>query len=76
MENIIPSCGSLGMLFTREDYRRQGLARILVEAARDYTRSLGLVPYVHVAEDNTVSARFFHQLGFTKDKYAVWTGYD
>jgi len=72
----IYSYGSMGMLFTREDYRRRGLAKILVKAARDYTRSLGLVPYVHVENDNTVSARFFDQLGFTKDQYAVWAGYD
>ena len=47
-----------------------------MRAAKEYARALGLVPYVHVEEDNQISAEFFEKLGFVKDQYAVWMGYE
>ena len=66
----------MGMLHTVAEYRRQGCAKYLVRAAKAYTRGLGLVPYVHVEEDNQISAGFFEKLGFVKDQFAVWIGYE
>ena len=66
----------MGMLYTNEKYRRQGCAKILIREAKEYAKTLGLVPYVHVEEDNLASGRLFEQLGFVKDQYAAWIGYD
>jgi len=72
----IYSYGSMGMLNTKEQFRRQGWGQVLVSAAKEYARSLGLVPYVHIEEDNLISAKMFKKLGFVPDQYAVWAGYD
>ena len=66
----------MGMLYTKEKYRRQGWAKIIIRAAKEYVKTLGLVPYVHVEEDNLASGRLFEQQGFVKDQYAHWIGYD
>ena len=61
----------MGMLYTKEKYRRQGCAKILIREAKEYAKDLGLVPYVHLA-----SGTLFEQLGFVKDQFALWIGYD
>ena len=63
------------MLFTKEEHRRKGCVKALVAGAIAHTRSLGLVPYVHVETDNVVSAKLFQGFQFEQDQFVIWFGF-
>merc|ERR1712107_290771 len=61
------SYGCLGMLHTREEYRRQGFAtRLISSACKEVRKKLGLTPLVLIEDNNTASINFFLQLGFSQ----------
>jgi len=71
------SYGSLGMLHTKEEYRRQGFASELVRTTCKIVRMRwGLTPTVHVEHDNGPSEHFFQQLKFSpQNESVIWTGF-
>ena len=70
------SYGTLGMLHTREEFRRKGLARqLMVAAGRRVREEWGLTPLVHIEEDNTASQTLFISLGYIKGRPAIWTAF-
>ena len=60
------------MLKTREDFRKRGFGSFLVHKVVEATLKKGLVPYVHIEDENLHSQEFFTKLGFTKYSRAVW----
>jgi len=68
----IYSFGALGMLWVEPGYRRQGLASYLVSQLVEQAGQAGLLPYVHIEDDNTLSQTVMSRLGFTQAEPAVW----
>ena len=69
------SYGSMGLLHTREGWRRRGLATILMELVAEWVRrEWGVRAYVHIEEGNSASQRLFSRMGFKKGDEAIWTG--
>ena len=66
------SDGSIGMLKVHEDYQRRGLGRLLVYRMVEEAVKIGLIPFVHIEDDNEVSKAFFRRLGFREGDTAIW----
>ena len=49
---------------TREAHRGKGLGSFLLRRVMEKVLELGLVPCVHIEDDNEISKRFFRQFGF------------
>jgi ribosomal protein S18 acetylase RimI-like enzyme len=63
--SLLDSCGALHDIFVSEGLRRQGVARLLVDAVRDGLRSKGAPRLVlHTASKNFAARQFFAALGF------------
>ena len=73
---LVISChssqGSLGMLRTDGQFRRRGFGSYLVKRVVEEAVKQGVVPYVHIEDDNLQSQEFFRILGFIKMDTAVW----
>jgi len=62
---LLDSCGALHDIFVRDELRRQGVARRLVDAVREGLRRKGAPRLVlHTASKNATARRFFAALGF------------
>ena len=66
------SDGVAGMLRTREDFRKKGVARFLLKKTAEKMLDLGLVPCVHIEDDNLASQTFFRKNGFVCSELAQW----
>ena len=66
------SDGVAGMLRTREKFRKKGLASFLLKKTAEKMLDLGLVPCVHIEDDNLVSQTFFNKNGFVCSELAQW----
>ena len=64
------SQGSLGMLTTTETFRKRGFGSFLVQKVVDEAVKQGVVPYVHIEDDNIQSQNFFK-----KRDTAIWINY-
>ena len=63
--NLLDACGELHDLFVSDTVRRQGVARLLVDAVRDRLRQKGAPRLVlHTASKNVTARRFFASIGF------------
>ena len=71
-EAISFSEGVAGMLRTREDFRNRGVASFLLKKTAQKMLDLGLVPCVHIEDDNVVSQTFFNKNGFVSSEVAQW----
>ena len=60
------------MLSTIKRFRKQGFGSFLVEKVFQEAVKKGVVPYVHIEDDNLQSQEFFTKLGFSKMDKAVW----
>ena len=60
------------MLRTREDFRNKGVASFLLKKTAEKMLDLGLVPCVHIEDDNLVSQRLFIKNGFVSSELAQW----
>ena len=70
------SYGTLGMLHTRQEFRRKGLAsKLMVAAGRRVREEWDLTPLVHIKEYNTASQTLFTSLGYIKGRPAIWTAF-
>merc|ERR1719342_496957 len=63
---LLYSQGSIGMLHTRKEFRRRGFGAFLVQNLVKRTSEQGLIPYVHIEDDNEMSKNMFLKLGFAK----------
>jgi len=63
--NLLDACAELHDLFVSDTVRRQGVARLLVDAVRDRLRQKGAPRLVlHTASKNVTARRFFASIGF------------
>lgn len=69
---ILRDDGSMGIAYTREEYRRQGLAEAVNMELLKRTINFGLIPYVHIVKDNRASLALADELGFTRYGEVVW----
>ena len=60
------------MLRTREDFRNRGVASFLLKKTAQKMLDIGLVPCVHIEDDNVVSQTFFNKNGFVSSEVAQW----
>ena len=60
------------MLKTREAHRNKGLGSFLLRRVMEVVLELGLVPCVHIEDDNEVSKRFFKKCGFVQGDFSQW----
>ena len=69
--------GNLGHLFVREEYRRKGLAKALVQYMCTQIINDGLIPGCLVEKDNIASKSFFESFGFVESdsRYAFFCLY-
>ena len=66
------SDGSAGMLKTREAHRNKGYGSFLLRRVVEKVLELGLVPCVHIEDDNEISKRFFRKFGFVQGDFSQW----
>eukprot|EP00743_Colponemidia_sp_Colp-15_P012145 GILK01013722.1.p1 GENE.GILK01013722.1~~GILK01013722.1.p1 ORF type:complete len:302 (+),score=20.00 GILK01013722.1:50-907(+) len=58
--------GAIGMVHTKEQYRRRGLAKLAVlSLCRDIVK-LGIQPWAMIVQSNTASQKLFEELNFLK----------
>merc|ERR1711874_329551 len=69
---LIYSDGSAGMLKTREAHRNKGYGSFLLRRVVEKVLELGLVPCVHIEDDNEISKRFFRKFGFVQGDFSQW----
>ena len=63
--NLLDACGELHDLFVSDGARRQGVARLLVDAVREHLREKGAPRVVlHTASKNATARHFFASVGF------------
>jgi ribosomal protein S18 acetylase RimI-like enzyme len=63
--NLLDACGELHDIFISDSARRQGVARLLVDAVRDRLREKGAPRLVlHTASKNATARHFFASVGF------------
>ena len=60
------------MLKTDTRYRNRGYGCLLVDTAVKEAVRLGLIPLVHIEDDNSLSQKFMLKLGFHKGEQADW----
>ena len=54
----------MGLLFTLEDYRRRGYAKLVTHCMAKRMAQSGFLPYVTIVQGNSSSFAFFRSLGF------------
>ena len=64
--------GSMGMLFVREEYRRQGVGESLAAYLINLTKEWGWTPYCHVFTDNLPSIRLQEKMGLYLSDGNIW----
>ena len=69
---LIYSDGSAGMLKTSKAHRNKGLGSFLLRRVVEKVLELGLVPCVHIEDDNEISQRFFRKWGFVQGDFSQW----
>ena len=60
------------MLKTREDHRNKGYGSFLLRRVMEKALELGLVPCVHIEDDNEISKSFFRKFGFVQGDFSQW----
>lgn len=63
---IVYKNGSVGMLYTKEEFRGRGFARVAAASVSSRLASAGFQPYCHIVADNDASMRLFASLGFER----------
>lgn len=66
--------GSLGMLFTQESHRRQGLGKWVMSSLIGRVRALGQPVYCYSVQDNLTSVSMMTSLGFKNYGVFHWIG--
>ncbi len=69
---LVREDGSLGIAYTKKDYRRQGLALSVNTELTKRAIEFGLKPYVHIVIDNFPSQRLAESLGFKRYCKVFW----
>ena len=67
--------GTLGPLFTKEKFRRQGLAELVSADLINKLVAKDIIPYLHIVEDNDPSLRLITKLeGMRHTHDCLWFG--
>lgn len=64
--------GAIGALYTMPDYRRRGLAKMVVADRLAKCAHLGLPTYCHVEVTNQASERMWEGMGWTRGHKVQW----
>lgn len=64
--------GSVGALHTMPDYRRRGLAKVLIAKHLGDLEARGVPVYCNVENGNEISAKLWEGLGWTRGWNATW----
>ncbi|XP_053189251.1 glycine N-acyltransferase-like protein 3 [Scomber japonicus] len=58
---------ALGLLYTLPEHRGKGYAKVLVSTIAKILHAQGYPVYCYIEQDNTISQKFFKNLGFIED---------
>ncbi|WP_143153611.1 GNAT family N-acetyltransferase [Caloranaerobacter azorensis] len=71
---VVREDGSMGIMYTKEEYRGKGLAvSVSIDLAKKVF-DIGWIPYVHILVDNIPSIKLAESIGFKKYGEIVWFG--
>jgi len=63
---------ALGMLHVLEEYRRKGIARLLLVEIIGRVQAIGLVPFTYIEPENCPSLSLVNSIGFIPDRIVHW----
>jgi len=66
--------GSMGIMYTMENYRRMGLGHYLTQFLVNAIIKRGETPYLHIHVPNTASIKLAESLGFKRVERVNWFG--
>jgi predicted GNAT family acetyltransferase len=67
-----PRYGALGVLYTLEEFRGQGFAKICMQFMAKHVQDIGLTPFAYVETDNFASIALMEKLGFEPVEDCLW----
>ena len=68
--------GSIGMLFTAEEYRRKGFASSVISQLTKIQTEKGNPVFCYIVRENVHSRRVFEKLGFEHVAFVSWLRYE
>lgn len=68
----LPRYGALGVLYTVDEYRGRGFAKICMQFMSKHVQSIGLTPFTYVETDNVASIALMEKLGFEPVQECLW----
>lgn len=71
---VIREDGSMGIMYTRKEYRGKGLAASVTLDLVDKVINNGDVPFVHIVHGNDASVKLAESIGFKKYGDIAWFG--
>ncbi|CAG7667397.1 unnamed protein product, partial [Allacma fusca] len=72
---VVVHSGTVNALYTHDDYRRRGYAKIVMEAVSRYAADDGLIPNVQIQLENQASKALFEGVGYTYCNKINWVVY-
>jgi hypothetical protein len=73
---LIHSDNSLGIMYTKEKYRKMNFGKVVSADLINKSINLGYKPYIHIITDNENSIKLALSVGFTKITEVDWIGYE
>ena len=73
---VVHANGSIGMLHTMDQFRGQGLARVVVSALVEAQFDRGREAYCYIVEGNEASERVFEGVGFKRVMDVYWSAFE
>lgn len=71
---LIHDDNSLGPMYTKKEYRKEGYAVDVTLDLVNKIRNLGKIPFLHIVEDNVASHRLAKKCGFKPYNKCEWFG--
>lgn len=65
---------SMGIMYTKEGYRKKGIAKLLTEYVTAAQLERGMLPYLHIIKDNEASIKLAESSGFKRYGVVEWFG--
>lgn len=73
---LIHSDNSLGIMYTKEKYRKMNFGKIVSADLVNKSLNAGYKPYIHIITDNENSIKLASAVGFTQKSEVEWIGYE
>lgn len=71
---LVHNDDSMGIMYTKEGFRKRGIAKILTEYVIAAQLDRGMLPYLHILKDNEASIKLAESSGFKRYGLVEWFG--